>query len=375
VSRLFDPLDMGSLRLANRVVMAPMTRSRAGAGEVPTEQMAVYYAQRASAGLIVSEGAQISVEGRGYPATPGLHSPAQLAGWRRVTDAVHAAGGRIVAQLWHVGRCSHVSLQPGNQLPVAPSALPALGAMTFIDGRMVPTSAPRALAVDELPRVVDDFRRAARAAIDAGFDGVEVHGANGYLIEQFLRVSANRRDDAYGGSGERRIRFPVEVMQALVDEIGAGRVGLRLSPQSTLNGVTADVEDAATYALLMDALAPLRLAFVHVVEGSVDSGGQGPNGGAGFDFEALRARYRAGHPAGVWIVNNGYTRERALAVVSEGRADAVAFGKPFVANPDLVLRLWLGLPLAPVDGDTLYAGGERGYTDYPSLDFEKTSRT
>jgi N-ethylmaleimide reductase len=359
---LFDPIRVGALDLASRIVMAPLTRCRAGPGQVPTELMRTYYAQRADpatgAGLIVSEATQVCPEGQGYLDTPGLHSAAQVAGWRRVTDAVHARGGRIVAQLWHVGRISHVSLQPLGRAPVSSSAITANVKTRTAAGRE-PVSPPRALATDEIPGVVEQYRRAALNALDAGFDGVEVHAANGYLIEQFLRDSLNHRSDRYGGSVANRSRFLLEVVQAVVQAAGGGRTGVRLSPVTPSNDAPQDSDPQALYGHAVAALAPLGLAYLHVVEGATG----GARDHTPFDYAALRALFK-----GAWMVNNGYDRALALDAVASGRADLVAFGKPFIANPDLGRRLRLGAPLAVSDASTYYGGGAHGYTDYASLD-------
>ena len=362
MTTLFDPLRIGNIACANRVVMAPLTRDRAGPGQVPTAMMATYYGQRASAGLIVSEATQVMPEGQGYLDTPGIHSTEQVAGWRGVAEAVHARGGRIVMQLWHVGRISHVSLQPGGRKPVSSTARRAQG-KTFTAKGFEDVSEPRALRLDEMPGIVEAYRRAAANAIAAGFDGVEVHGANGYLLEQFLRDSINDRSDAYGGPKEHRARLLLEVMRAIVAEIGAGRTGLRLSPVTPANDAKQDSDPQGLFNFVIEQLAPLKLAFIHVIEGATG----GARDVAPFDYAALRSRYKAGHPLGVWIVNNGYTRAMALEAVASGAADAVAFGKPFIGNPDLVRRLREDLPLAPLDRDTLYGGGAAGYIDYPSL--------
>jgi N-ethylmaleimide reductase len=359
---LFDPARFGDLQLANRVVMAPLTRDRAGPGGVPTALMATYYAQRAGAGLIVSEGTQIAPEGQGYLDTPGIHSAAQVEGWRRVTDAVHARGGRIVVQLWHVGRISHLSLLPPGVTPVSSTAR-AARTKTFAKSGFEPVSAPRALRTDEIPALVDAYRRAARQAVDAGFDGVEVHGANGYLIEQFLRDSINDRTDAYGGPPEHRVRLLQEVMAAIVAEIGAGRSGLRISPVTPANDAGLDSDPAGLFGLVVERMAALKLAFVHVIEGATGAA----RDHVPFDWAALRARFKRIHPEGGWIANNGYTREMALDAVARGAADAVAFGKAFISNPDLVERLRAGAPLAAWQRETFYGGGAEGYTDYPAL--------
>jgi len=362
MTTLFDPIHFGDIAAANRVFMAPLTRDRAGPGQVPTPLMATYYEQRASAGLIVTEATQISAEGQGYLDTPGIYSAEQVAGWKRVTDAVHAKGGKVVVQLWHVGRISHVSLQPNGQPPVSSTARRAKG-KTFTAQGFEDVSEPRALRTDELPRIVAEYRQAARHAIEAGFDGVEVHSANGYLLEQFLRDSVNDRTDAYGGSIVNRARLLIEVMQAITAEIGGARTGIRLSPVTPANDAQQDSDPQALFNHVVEQLAPLKLAFIHVVEGATG----GPRDVAPFDYEALRTRYKHAHPGGAWVVNNGYTREMALEVVASGRADAVAFGKPFISNPDLVERLRADAPLAPLNQKTLYGGSAEGYTDYPTL--------
>ncbi|MBC7480568.1 MAG: alkene reductase [Rhizobacter sp.] len=362
MTTLFDSCHFGDITTASRIVMAPLTRDRAGPAQVPTAMMATYYTQRASAGLIITEATQISPEGQGYLDTPGIYSPEQVAGWRRVTDAVHAAGGKIVIQLWHVGRISHVSLQPNGQPPVSSTARRAAG-KTFTAAGFEDVSEPRALRLDEMPRVVADYRHAARCALDAGFDGVEVHGANGYLLEQFLRDSINDRTDAYGGPKENRARLLLEVMNAVVAEIGAGRTGLRLSPVTPANDAQQDSDAQGLYEYVLEQLAPLKLAFLHVVEGATG----GARDVAPFDYAALRSRFKHGNEHGAWMVNNGYTRQMALDVVAQGEADLVAFGKPFISNPDLVRRLHDDAPLAALNPKTLYGGGAEGYIDYPAL--------
>lgn len=357
--KLFTPLEAGALRLRNRVVMAPLTRNRAlQDGDVPSPLAVEYYRQRAGAGLIISEGTQVSPSGQGYAWTPGVYSRAQVEGWRPVTDAVHAAGGTIVAQIWHVGRVSHASLQPGGAAPVGPSALPA-GAKTFTGAAFAETSAPRALATHEIAGVVADFARAARNAREAGFDGVEIHGANGYLIDQFMRPSVNDRTDAYGGSVENRTRFLEEVVAAVTEAIGGDRTGIRLSPFSPANGVAVDETAAETWARGIERIAPYGLAYLHMVEGATGGSRELP---AGASIAALRALF-----PGVYIANNGYDRDMAIAAVESGAADAVAFGKLFIANPDLVERLRRDAPLSEPDRATFYGGGAEGYTDYPRL--------
>ncbi len=357
VTTLFSPARFGDLVLANRVVMAPLTRNRAGAGLVPSPLAAEYYSQRAGAGLIITEATQISREGQGYLDTPGLYTPEQVAGWREVTNAVHAKGGHIVAQLWHVGRISHTSLLPEGVQPVAPSALRA-NSKTFTRDGFVDVSQPRALGLDEIPAVVASFRSAARNAIKAGFDGVEIHAANGYLIDQFLRNGANHRKDAYGGSIENRTRFLAEVVAQVVEEIGAGRVGVRLSPV-TPAGDLSDSDPQPLFERAVERLDALGIAYIHMIEGATG----GDRDIAPFDFDALRTRF-----SGAWIVNNGYDRQMALDVIRDGRADAVAFGVPFLANPDLPSRLRQDASLNAPDQATFYGGGAKGYTDYPTLE-------
>ncbi len=369
MSSLFDPITVGAWSLPNRVVMAPLTRNRSP-DAVPRPITATYYAQRASAGLLITEATAISHQGQGYADVPGLYAPEQLAGWRAVTDAVHAAGGRIVTQLWHVGRISHTDLQPDGQAPVAPSAIRAKAKTFLVDGegggRFEDTSEPRALRLDELPGIVADFRRAARAAVDAGFDGVELHAANGYLIDQFLRAGSNHRDDAYGGSIEHRARLLDEVLTAIVDEIGAERTGIRISPVTPANDAS-DPQPQPLFEHVARLLARHALAYVHVIEGATGGPRDFVQGDAPFDYAALKAAYRAAGGRGAWMTNNGYDRASALAAVEDGEADLVAFGRAYIANPDLVERLQADAPLNAPDGTTFYGGGERGYTDYPTL--------
>jgi N-ethylmaleimide reductase len=353
---LFDSYRLGTLTLSNRIVMAPLTRNRAAAGNVPTALMAEYYAQRATAGLIVAEATQVVPEGQGYQDTPGIHSAEQVAGWKRVTDAVHAKGGKIFLQLWHVGRVSHVDLQPGGQPPVAPSAIRAK-TKTFVGGTFVDVSEPRALRLDELPAIVEGYRKGAANAIAAGFDGVEIHGANGYLLDQFLRDGINQRTDAYGGSIENRARLLLEVTEAIVKEIGAERTGIRLSPVTPANDAV-DSNPQPLFNYVVEQLDRLGLVYIHVIEGSTG----GPRDNLPFDYGALRSRYR-----GAWIVNNGYDRAMAENAVANGRGDLIAFGRPFISNPDLVERLRSDAPLAELNRATLYGGGAEGYTDYPAL--------
>jgi N-ethylmaleimide reductase len=357
---LFTSFQLGSLTLPNRIVMAPLTRNRALHGsDAPHALNATYYEQRATAGLLIAEATQITPAGKGYAWTPGIYSAAQIAGWRGVTDAVHAAGGRILLQLWHVGRFSHPALQPGGRLPVGPSAVAPIDQQTFIeDGTFQPVGTPRALERDEIPGIVDDYRKATQNALDAGFDGVEVHAANGYLIDQFLRDGANRRTDDYGGSVPNRLRFALDVVAAVIAVAGPQRTGIRISPVSPASGLS-DSDPSAVFFPLVDELDRARLAYVHVIEGATG----GARDFAPFDFHALRKRFR-----GAWMVNNGYTREMAIDAVASGYADLVAFGRPFIANPDLVERLRIDAPLNSLDADHLFGGGAQGYTDYPALE-------
>jgi N-ethylmaleimide reductase len=367
MSSLFEPVQAGVLHLANRIVMAPLTRNRAP-GALPTALMATYYSQRASAGLIVTEATAISHQGQGYADVPGIWSAAQVAGWKKVTNAVHAEGGKIVVQLWHVGRVSHNDLQPDGQAPVAPSAITARTKTYLIKdgiGAFVETSAPRALAIDELPGIVQDYRRAARNAIDAGFDGVEVHGANGYLLDQFLRSGSNHRSDAYGGPIENRARLLLEVMQAITAEIGGGRTGLRLSPVTPANDAS-DPLPQPLFDYVARQLAPLNLAYLHFIEGQTGGARDYVQGEQPFDYAALRTAYRGAGGQGAWMVNNGYDKALAEQSLADG-ADLVAFGKLFIANPDLVQRLRRGAAFNTPDRSTFYGGGARGYTDYPAL--------
>ncbi|WP_310357888.1 alkene reductase [Paraburkholderia strydomiana] len=354
--KLFEPYALGRLTLANRFVMAPLTRNRAGAGLVPSELAATYYAQRASAGLIITEATQVSAQAQGYQDTPGLYTPEQIAGWRKVTEAVHAKGGHIFAQLWHVGRVSHADVQPGGAAPVAPSAIRA-ETKTFVNNGFVDVSQPRALALVELPGIVNDFRQAAANAIAAGFDGVEIHGANGYLLEQFIKDGANQRADAYGGSVENRARLLLEVVAAVVKEIGADRTGVRISPVSPANGISSS-DPQPQYDYIAAQLSALGIVYLHVVEGATG----GPRDFAPFDYDALRQRFRQ-----TYLANNGYDLELATTRLNEGTADLFAFGRAFISNPDLVERLKTGAPLAQPDFATLYGGGAAGYTDYPAI--------
>ena len=352
---LFTPLQLGPLKLPHRIVMAPMTRNRAGPGNVPQDLNVTYYRQRAGAALVITEATQISPQGFGYPATPGIHSAEQVAGWRSVTDAVHEEDGRIFLQLWHVGRISHPSLQPDGELPVAPSAIRAQGDAITYDGPQ-PFVTPRALRTDEIPDILAQFRKAAENTKLAGFDGVEIHAANGYLLDQFLRDGTNHREDRYGGSLINRARLLHDVVEAVADVWGADRIGVRLSPVNAFN----DIKDSApetTFPAIASMLGRQKLAYLHVVE--VNLVGEA----AAFDWPAMREAFN-----GPYLANGGYDGARAEAAIAESRADLVAFARPFLANPDLVHRLELGAVLAEADPATFYGGDAKGYTDYPALE-------
>ena len=363
---LFKPNQAGDLQLANRIVLAPLTRNRAP-DAIPTPLMVEYYVQRASAGLLITEATAISHQAQGYSDVPGLYGSEQLDGWKQVTEAVHQAGGKIVVQLWHVGRVSHNDLQPDGGQPVAPSAITAKTKTVLIkDGLpvFVDTSAPRALLASELPGIVHSYQSAARNAVEtAGFDGVEIHGANGYLLDQFLKSSSNLRDDDYGGSMENRARLLLEVVRAITAAVGGGRTGIRLSPVTPAN----DADEAAPQQLfeyVIKQLASLNLAYVHIIEGATGGPRELPD--RPFDYAALKAAYRTAGGKGAWMVNNGYDKALAEQAVADG-ADLVAFGRPFIANPDLVRRLREDAPLNKPDKNTFYGGGAKGYTDYPAL--------
>ena len=356
-SDLFSPFKMGAFALRNRIVMAPLTRSRMGDDGVPGELHATYYAQRAGAGLIISEATNISSQGRGYAMTPGIWTDAQVAGWKTVTDAVHDAGGKIVCQLWHVGRFSHVDLQPNGEAPVAPSAIRAEGT-TYSENGVVDVSMPRALETAEIPAIVTQYRHAAECARRAGFDGVEVHSAKSYLLDQFLRDSTNKRTDRYGGSVENRTRLTLEVVAAVVQVWGNERVGIRLSPTTPDAGNTpVDSDVMGTYGYLIGQLNQYQLAYLHFVEGATAASRVVPDD---VDLDVLRSLFH-----GPYIGNNGYDLQLASARRREGKVDAVAFGRPFIANPDLVQRLRCGAALAVAPREAYYGGGAKGYTDWP----------
>ncbi|TGE21368.1 alkene reductase [Hymenobacter aquaticus] len=360
-SNLFSPFQMGAVSLPNRLVMAPMTRSRANNdGNVPTDSTVTYYEQRASAGLIITEGAQVSPQGVGYVFTPGIYSAAQVAGWRKVTDAVHAAGGRIFIQLWHVGRISHPDFHNG-ELPVAPSAVQPTGVQAYTTNGMQEIPTPRALETAEVKAIVEDFRQAAANAKEAGFDGVEIHGANGYLVDQFIQDGTNQRTDEYGGSVENRARFALEVVQAAADVFGADRVGIRLAPTGAMGGIT-DSDRVRTFRYVAEQLNALGLAYLHVIEAL-----PGHPMAAAPGVPAVAAELRKVF-TGPFILNGGYTQETAEAALANNEADLIAFGVPFIANPDLVERFEQGTALNMPDQATFYSGGDKGYIDYPSLE-------
>lgn len=350
-SSLFTPVSLGDISLANRIVMAPMTRDRAGPGDVPTDLMVEYYAQRASAGLIVTEGVQPSAVGKGYWRTPGIHSAEQIAGWRKVADAVHARGGRIVMQLMHCGRVVVAANRGFEAEVIAPSAIPCPVQVPGPDGVPADCAPPRAIETGEISALVAEYAQAARNAVAAGLDGVELHCASGYLINQFLNPASNQRTDEFGGTVENRIRFPLMVLKAMADAIGAGRVGFRISPGNPYNGMDP-ADPAATFGPFVKAADALGLAFLHVVDMGLPE----------LDTLALlRANF-----SGPIIANNNLKADTAAAVVDAGRADAVSFGRAFIANPDLVERIAAGAPLAKPDYARLYTGEEQGYTDYPA---------
>src|SRR3954449_1689834 len=355
-SKLFEPYKLGPITLPNRLVMAPLTRNRAVAGFVPSPLAVEYYGQRASAGLLITEASQISQQGQGYQDTPGIYSSEQVAGWRKVTERVHARGGRIFIQLWHVGRISHLSLQPDGGAPVGPSAIRARG-KTFVGGTFTDISGPRALALQEIPGIIEDFKRGTANALEAGFDGVEIHGANGYLLDQFAKDGTNKRTDAYGGGIENRAKLMREVAKVVAAEAGSERTGIRISPVTPSNDIS-DSDPQPLFDHIVDHLNALKLVYVHVIEGATG----GPRDIAPFDYFSLRKRF-----SGAYVANNGYDFELATKVLEAGAADLIAFGKPFISNPDLVERLKTGAALNDWDKNTFYGGGAKGYTDYPAL--------
>lgn len=353
---LFTPIKLGSIELKNRIVMAPLTRNRASRpGNVPSDMNALYYAQRATAGLIITEATPISPMGHGYPATPGIHTAAQVEGWKKVTGAVHKKGGKIFLQLWHVGRISHPSLLPDNALPVAPSAIKPAGQAITYQG-MQDFVTPRALAVEELPGIVAEYIQAAKNALEAGFDGVEIHSANGYLLDQFLRDATNKRTDNYGGSFANRTRLLLEVVQAVMDVVGADKTGVRISPVNPFNDIS-DSDPQALFNHVATALSLFNLAYLHVVEGGIHSLAVTP-----FDFVELRKHFN-----GAYMANLSYDKARGNAALVAGNADLIAYGALYVANPDLVERFAKDAPLNVPDQNTFYGGDEKGYIDYPTL--------
>jgi N-ethylmaleimide reductase len=355
-SKLFDAYKLGPITLSNRAVMAPLTRNRALAGMVPNPLAVEYYGQRASAGLLVTEASQVSQQGQGYQDTPGIYSKEQIAGWKKVTDRVHERGGRIFIQLWHVGRISHVDLQVNGRAPVAPSAIRAKG-KTFVNGTFADVSEPRALALEEIPGIIESFKQGAANALEAGFDGVEIHGANGYLLDQFAKDGSNKRTDVYGGSIENRARLMLEVSKEVASVAGPERTGIRISPVTPANDVS-DSNPQPLFDHIVDGLNALKLVYIHVIEGATG----GPRDIAPFDYASLRKRFKQ-----TYIANNGYDIALADKMLDSNAADLIAFGKPFISNPDLVERLKAGAPLNEWDKNTFYGGGAKGYTDYPTL--------
>jgi N-ethylmaleimide reductase len=356
-SKLFEPFKLGPITLPNRLVMAPLTRNRAvPPGMVPSPLAIDYYGQRASAGLLITEASQVSQQGMGYQDTPGIYSKEQVAGWKKVTDRVHEHGGRIFIQIWHVGRISHVALQVNGGAPVAPSAIRAKG-KTFVNGQFADVSEPRALELAEIPGIIDDFKRGAANALAAGFDGVEIHGANGYLLDQFAKDGTNKRTDAYGGSIENRAKLMLEVSKVVAAEAGAERTGIRISPVTPANDIS-DSNPQPLFDYIVDGLEALKLTYIHVIEGATG----GPRDIAPFDYASLRKRFSR-----AYMANNGYDFDLANKQIEAGATDLIAFGKPFISNPDLVERLKKGAPLNEWDKNTFYGGGAKGYTDYPTL--------
>jgi len=360
MSTLFSPLKIGPYQLAHRVVMAPLTRMRSDPGDIPSNLMVEYYSQRASkGGLIISEATPVSIRGNGYAGAPGIYADRQIKGWRRITEAVHAKGGRIFLQLWHVGRQSHTDLQPNGEAPVAPSAIAAEGYAYTKQGE-VPFSMPRALALEEIPSIIEEFRAGAERALRAGFDGVEIHGANGYLPDQFLQDGTNKRTDEYGGPIGNRARFLLEITQAAISVFGADRVGVRIAPNGTY-GSMSDSNPAATFGYVVTELDRLGIAYLHVVEPRIKGIEEIGKGQAPIAAQHLRQKFSR-----TLIAAGGFTGESAAAIVAAGDADLVAFGRHFIANPDLPERLRRNLPLNRYDRSTFYGGDARGYIDYPT---------
>src|SRR6202140_4761584 len=355
-TKLLEPYRLGPITLPNRLVMAPLTRNRAAAGLVPGPLAAEDSPPPPPPGLLVTEASQVSQQGQGYQDTPGIYSKEQVAGWRKVADRVHERGGRIFIQIWHVGRISHNSLQPNNGAPVAPSAIRAKG-KTFVNNTFTDISEPRALALEEIPGIIESFKRGAANALAAGFDGVEIHGANGYLLDQFAKDGTNKRTDAYGGSIENRAKLMLEVSRVVAAEAGPERTGIRISPVTPSNDVS-DSNPQPLFDYIVDGLNALKLTYIHVIEGATG----GPRDIAPFDYASLRKRFKQ-----AYVANNGYDFDLATKVLADGAADLIAFAKPFIANPALVERLKRGAPLNEPDKATFYGGGAKGYTDYPVL--------
>ena len=352
---LFSPAQLGAISLKNRIVMAPLTRSRTPKENgVPQPMNVIYYQQRATSGLIVTEATPISAMGHGYPFLPGIYTDEQVAGWKKVVDAVHAKGGKMVLQLWHVGRISHPSLLPNHMLPVAPSAIKPAGQLYTYDG-MVDFVEPRALEASELPALVADYAHATQCALDAGFDGVEIHSANGYLLDQFLRDSTNKRTDDYGGSFENRTRLLIDVIKAVVVVAGSDKVGIRLSPVNPFNDIS-DSNPQALFNYVVTKLNQYNLAYLHVIEGDVGGKAQA------FDFVALRKLFK-----NAYMANLGYDKALGNAAIASSHADVIAYGVPFIANPDLVERYRTDAPLNEANPALFYGGDDKGYTDYPFL--------
>jgi N-ethylmaleimide reductase len=365
MATIFDNLKIGNLTLPNRIIMAPLTRMRSKQpGNIPWELNATYYAQRASAGFIISEATQISQQGQGYPGTPGIHSKEQVAGWKLITEAVHKNGGHIFLQLWHVGRISHSSHQPNGSLPVAPSAIAAKDSGTFTaDWKPTPILTPKALEVSEISKIVEDFINAAKNAKEAGFDGVEVHMANGYLLDEFLQDGSNKRIDEFGGSIENRAKFPLQVLDGVINVWGKDRVGVRLSPYGTFNDMS-DSNPVELFSYVIDQLNHRQIAFLDMIEPRATSagGGDAVNTSAPSTTKLFRKKFN-----GIFISAGGYTPEDAIKAVEANEVDAVAFGRTFIANPDLPKRIKINAPLNPYNRATFYGGNEKGYTDYPVL--------
>jgi len=361
-AQLFSTLNMGKLNLSNRIVMAPLTRNRASDGNVPTDLNTLYYTQRASAGLLITEASQISSTALGYPSTPGIHSEAQIGGWKKITDSVHKEGGLIFIQLWHVGRISHPSLLPDGILPVAPSAIKPEGEAVTYEG-IQPFVTPRALDIEEIPQLIADYVTAAENAKKAGFDGVEIHSANGYLLDEFLRDGSNTRTDNYGGSIENRMRLLDEVVTAVEKVWPDNRVGVRISPENQFNDIR-DSQPQETFNAVADMLNKHNLAYLHVLEGDMLNGDRNVN------YSELKSHFN-----GLYMANMGYNLETAEEAISQGKADMVAFGQLYIANPDLVERFAQNAPLNEPDQSTFYGGDAKGYTDYPFLDKAKMKET